>query len=57
MHLVPVSRWTMAEKGSDKVEIIGLDDKREITGESFICIQLCEKYYKSNQIVQITQDA
>ena len=43
IHLVPVRRWTMAEKGSDKVEIIGLDDKREITSESFICIQLCEK--------------
>jgi hypothetical protein len=27
-HLV-----TMAEKGSDKVEIVGLDDKREITGK------------------------
>ena len=33
IHLVPVSKWTMAEKGSDKVEIIGLDDKREITGK------------------------
>jgi len=32
IHLVPVSRWTMAEKGSDKVKIVGLDDKREITG-------------------------
>jgi len=36
VHLVPVSRWTMAEKGSDKVEIIGLDDKREITGKYFM---------------------
>jgi hypothetical protein len=42
IHLVPVSRWIMAEKGSDKVEIIGLDDKRKITGEYFICVQLCE---------------
>ena len=31
IHLVPVSRWTMAEKGSDKIKIVGLDDKREIT--------------------------
>jgi len=32
IHLVPVSRWTMVEKGSYKVKIVGLDDKREITG-------------------------
>ena len=32
VHLLPVSRWTMAEKGTEKVSIIGLDDKREITG-------------------------
>jgi hypothetical protein len=44
------------KKGSDKVEIIGLDDKRKITGESFICIHFCEKKLKSNQIVQVTQD-
>lgn len=31
VHLLPVSRWTMAEKGCDKVNIVGLDDKREIT--------------------------
>ena len=29
--LVPVSAWTMAECGSKQVEIVGLDDKREIT--------------------------
>ena len=45
-----------SKKGSDKVEIIDLDDKREIRGESFICIQLCEKNHQSNQIVQVTQD-
>lgn len=33
IHLVPVSKWTMDEKGSDKVEIVGLDDKRESTGK------------------------
>uniref|UniRef100_K1QCD6 Uncharacterized protein n=1 Tax=Magallana gigas TaxID=29159 RepID=K1QCD6_MAGGI len=32
LHVLPVSRWTMAEKGCDKVNIVGLDDKREITG-------------------------
>ena len=31
MHYVPVSAWTMAEKGSRRVEICGLDDKRQIT--------------------------
>jgi hypothetical protein len=46
IHLVPVSRWIMAEKGSDKVEIIGLDDKRKITGEYFICVQILDLKYK-----------
>ncbi|XP_062620415.1 uncharacterized protein LOC134281989 [Saccostrea cucullata] len=32
VQLLPVSRWTMAEKGCDKVNIVGLDDKWEITG-------------------------
>ena len=32
VHLLPVSRWTMAEKGTEKVLIVGLDDKSEITG-------------------------
>lgn len=43
IDLVPISRRTMAEKGSGKAEIIGIDDKREITVETFICIQLWEK--------------
>lgn len=30
IHLVPVCRWTMAEKGRDKVDIEGLNDKKEI---------------------------
>lgn len=29
---VPVSSWTMAPRGSKRVEIIGIDDKRQITG-------------------------
>jgi hypothetical protein len=36
-----------SKKGSDKVEIIGLDDTPEIRGVSFICIQLCEKNHQS----------
>ena len=28
---MPVSKWTMAEEGSKGVEIVGLDDKRQIT--------------------------
>ncbi len=26
---LPVSNWTMAEEGSKRVEIVGLDDKRQ----------------------------
>ena len=28
VQLVPVSTWKMAEKGSDKIELLGLDDNR-----------------------------
>ena len=28
IQLVPVSTWTMAEKGSDNIELLGLDDNR-----------------------------
>ena len=31
MHYVPVSSWTMAKEGSKRVEICGMDDKRQIT--------------------------
>jgi hypothetical protein len=31
IHLVPVSNWMMAKKGSKRVEIKGLGDKRQIT--------------------------
>jgi len=31
IHYVPVSSWTMAEEGSKRVEIVGVDDKRQIT--------------------------
>ena len=31
LKYVPVADWTFAEKGSKRVEISGLDDKRQIT--------------------------
>jgi len=31
VHYVPVDNWTMAKEGSKRVEIIGKDDKRQIT--------------------------
>ena len=31
IHYVPVSSWTMAKEGSQRVEIAGIDDKRQIT--------------------------
>ena len=31
MHYVPISSWTMAKEGSKRVEICGIDDKRQIT--------------------------
>ena len=32
IEYVPVSSWTMAPRGSKRVEIMGKDDKRQITG-------------------------
>ena len=32
LNVVPVSSWTMASKGSKRVEIRGITDKRQITG-------------------------
>ena len=31
IHYVPVSSWTMVKVGSKRVEIAGIDDKRQIT--------------------------
>lgn len=31
INYVPVSQWTMAQKGSKRVEVVGLTDKRQIT--------------------------
>ena len=30
MHYVPVSSWTVAKEGSKRVEICGIEDKRQI---------------------------
>ena len=32
LNLVPVLSWTMERKGSKRVEIKGIEDKRQITG-------------------------
>ena len=31
INYVPVSQWTMDKKGSKRVEVVGIDDKRQIT--------------------------
>ena len=31
IHYVPVSDWTMAEEGAKRVELVGKDDKRQLT--------------------------
>jgi len=31
ISIVPVSSWTMSQKGEQRVEVVGLDDKRKIT--------------------------
>ena len=31
VHYVPVSSWMMAQEGSKRVEIAGIDNKRQIT--------------------------
>ena len=28
---IPLSNWTMAQEGSKRVEVVGIDDKRQIT--------------------------
>ncbi len=32
IHYIPVSSWTMEKEGAKRVEIAGVDDKRQITG-------------------------
>ena len=31
IHYVPVSNWKMAEEGAKRVELVGKDDKRQLT--------------------------
>jgi hypothetical protein len=33
IHYVPVGSWTMEEEGSKRVEIVAVDDKRQITAD------------------------
>lgn len=42
LHLVPSSSWTMARKGSKRVEMKGMEDKRQIT--AVFCGTLCGKF-------------
>ena len=48
IHYVPVSNWTMAEVGSKRVEIVGADDKRQIT--AVLCVTM-SGHYMPPQIV------
>ena len=42
LHLVPTSNWTMANKGSKRVEMKGIEDKRQIT--AVFCGTLCGEF-------------
>lgn len=42
LHLVPSSSWTMARKGSKRVEMKGMEDKRQIT--AVFCGTLCGEF-------------
>ena len=43
LNLVPASSWTMALKGSKRVEIKGVNDKRQITGVFCATLSLWRK--------------
>ena len=38
VKLIPVGDWTMAPEGSNRVEVIGLNDKRQITATFAACL-------------------
>ena len=42
IHIVPVSQWTMHTEGAKRVEIAGIQDKRQITGKP-VCV--CVRVY------------
>lgn len=53
INYVPVSQWTMAQKGYKKVEVVGLTDKRQITahfGAIFFLMNLMAKQHFSRAI-------
>ena len=41
MHHVPVSDWTMEKHGGKRIEIAGIDDKRQLTGV-FACLMTAD---------------
>ena len=44
INIVPLSQWTMDVEGAKRVEINGIDDKRQITGNLF---------YKQTQLITL----
>ena len=61
IHYVPVSSWTMAKEGSKRVEIAGIDDKRQITAVfgstmsgDFVPPQLINKGKTSKSLPSVT---
>ena len=44
INIVPPSQWTMDVEGAKRVEINGIDDKRQITGKLF---------YKQTQLITL----
>ena len=55
LHVVPGSKWTMEKQGSNRVEIAGMDDKRQIT--AVICGSLSGKLLPFQVIYQGTTKA
>ena len=48
LHLVPASNWTMANKGSKRVEMKGIEDKRHITCTAIFVARYAENFFRSN---------
>ena len=49
IHYVPVGSWTMEKEGTKKVEIIGVDDKRQIT--AVLARSLAGDFLSSPQLI------
>ena len=43
IRLVPSSTWTMERRGERRVEMVGVNDKRQITAGEFLPLQLIYK--------------